>query len=171
MFLPVETELEGSFTVTEKTRLSQESAPCEEDQNYSFSDCIAMYIARLVGCKMERFSLFLGSELSQCSEKSHMIRFNTETTRLLLTSWKDLTLESGCPAKCFMKHFKFSKVKEEVANWRRFWSSAFYLQPESTMVWSEKEYLMNQMLSMVFVGLWDYFLAFHLLYYLFKRTN
>ena len=116
MFLPVETELEGSFTVTEKTRLSQESAPCEEDQNYSFSDCIAMYIARLVGCKMERFSLFLGSELSQCSEKSHMIRFNTETTRLLLTSWKDLTLESGCPAKCSIKHFKFTKVKEEVEN-------------------------------------------------------
>ena len=33
MFLPVETELEGSFTVTEKTRLSQELAPCKEDQN------------------------------------------------------------------------------------------------------------------------------------------
>ena len=64
-------------------------------------------------------------------------------TRLFIATWRDLTCKSGCPFKCTINKFSFTKLTEEVATWKHSWSSAFYLAAETTplMLRKEDEYL------------------------------
>jgi hypothetical protein len=61
-------------------------------------------------------------------------------TRLFYATWKDLTHQSGCFVKCTINQFIFTKVNEEVATWKRSWSSAFYITAETMLLRKKDEY-------------------------------
>ena len=140
IFLPAGRELEGSFSMTEKTSINKDSEPCNNDPSYSFSSCITRHIARLTGCTLDWFNSSIGTEFLPCTTKDHLLAFNENQIRFLTASWRELSTESGCYAKCTVNQFHFTKTKEEVANWKRDWTSAFYLTAEDTSVKKEEEF-------------------------------
>ena len=93
--------------------------------------------------------------------------------RLMATSWKDLNKESGCYASCKIKQFHFTKSKEEVANWKRDWSSAFYLHAENTILKKEEEFWVFDMSDTIngIGGAMGLFLGWSLLFLLQKCAS
>ena len=134
IFLPTDVEMEGSFKITEKTSINKELEPCNTDPVYKFTTCISNYIFELTGCTLD------WPKFSNCFTRTKLIRFQEQITRLLESSWKELNMESGCQSSCRIKQFEFVKQKEELATWKRDWSSAFYLQAETTIMKQEREF-------------------------------
>ena len=140
IFLPMGTDLEGSFTLTKKTSLNKESAPCTNEQEYSFSSCTKQYIALLIGCELDWFSQTKTTDLPACSTRRQLIEFQNQTKRLHSASWHDLTDETGCLVKCTILEYHYKKHKQEEVTWKQDWSSAFYLHAETTKQRLEEEY-------------------------------
>ena len=59
----------------------------------------------------------------------------------LATSWLNLTSNSGCQAKCFVAKFSLVKKSDEGVNWKRNWSSSFYLDVKYTAYEVQEEFL------------------------------
>ena len=140
IFLPVGIDLEGSFTLTQKTSLNKRSSPCTNDPGYSFSSCIRKYIATLVGCELDWFIQTKSTNFPACSTRNHIIEFQNQAQRLHQASWHNLTSESGCQVKCTILEYHFKRNKEESVTWKQEWSSAFYLHAETTKERQEEEY-------------------------------
>jgi hypothetical protein len=134
IFIPTDVEMEGSFKITEKTSINKESEPCNTDPVYKFTTCISNYIFKLTGCTLD------WPKFSNCSTRTKLIQYQDQMRRLLESSWKNLTMESCCYSSCRIKQFEFIKQKEELATWKRDWSSAFYLQAETTFVKQDIEF-------------------------------
>ena len=53
MYIPLKTEVWGSFTSVHKTNLYKESTPCIRDNEYSFTYCMKNYLAATAGCHLD----------------------------------------------------------------------------------------------------------------------
>ena len=51
--LQLNTEIWGSFTVSQITKLNKVSDPCEEDKEYSFTQCLQEFVASSSGCYLD----------------------------------------------------------------------------------------------------------------------
>ena len=131
--------------MTEKSSLSKDSAPCTNDPDNSFTLCISQHITELIGCRLDWFNLTIGTDFPTCSTRDQLLALGYETTRLHSASWRDLTSESGCFVKCTIKQFQFTKIRQDVAEWKRDLASAFYLIAESSVQRVEEEYLVFDM--------------------------
>ena len=53
LFLPIKTEVWGTFTAVDNINLPQKSAPCETNPNYSYTSCMKDYVATTAGCHLD----------------------------------------------------------------------------------------------------------------------
>ena len=53
IYIPIKTEVWGSFTSVHKTNLYKESTPCIRDNEYSFTYCMKNYLAATAGCHLD----------------------------------------------------------------------------------------------------------------------
>ena len=53
IYIPIKTEVWGSFTSVHKTNLYKDSTPCIMDNEYSFTYCMKNYLAATAGCHLD----------------------------------------------------------------------------------------------------------------------
>ena len=53
IYIPLKTEVWGSFTMVQKTHLGKASAPCVTDSGYSYTRCMKDYVAASAGCHLD----------------------------------------------------------------------------------------------------------------------
>ena len=134
IFLGKNNELKASFVMTKKISINKKSAPCIGGQNYSYNKCIFTYVSNQAGCSLNWFSLHVVNQQPVCATKEDILRFETEMTKAVTSSWAELSETSGCYAKCMVKHFHIQSSTRELVTWKRDWSSSFFLTAENTMV-------------------------------------
>ena len=53
IFIPTKREMWGTFKVVQKSKHPRQSAPCVEDPDYSFTQCMMEYVANTAGCHLD----------------------------------------------------------------------------------------------------------------------
>ena len=155
--LQLKNEVWGTFTVSQIRKLNKVSDPCEEDEEYSFTECLMEFVANSTGCYLDWGQSFISANYPGCTTLQQIIDMEKLLHKLSQLSWSKLTKTSGCYGKCQYKKFIFTQVREGVIrdttmvevlflqtsneriDWKVSSSSAFFLSAEKTMIRLEEE--------------------------------
>ena len=74
LFLKKDFEWMGHFVMSQKTVLSKESSPCEDDPGYSYLNCIMSSISKMAGCHLDWFSPLLEENTKSCENVEEILR-------------------------------------------------------------------------------------------------
>ena len=74
LFLKKDIEWMGHFVMSQKTVLSKESSPCEDDPGYSYLNCIMSSISKMAGCHLDWFSPLLEENTKSCENVEEILR-------------------------------------------------------------------------------------------------
>ena len=149
IFLGKNQELRASFMMTEKSNINKKSAPCIDDQSYSYSKCIVTHVSDQAGCSLNWFSSHMGNQHPVCTTKEDILRYETEVTKAVTSSWTELSESSGCYAQCMVKQFQIKSPTLEPVTWKQDWSSTVFLTAENTMVRIEQEFWVFDISDMI----------------------
>ena len=53
IYVPINTEVRGSFHAVQKTKLPKTASPCIQDPAYSFTVCMEKYVSNTAGCRLD----------------------------------------------------------------------------------------------------------------------
>ena len=53
IYLKTKHQIIGDFVQTKRKTLNTQARPCEEDNEFSFTDCVLEFLARKVGCHLD----------------------------------------------------------------------------------------------------------------------
>ena len=152
--LQLNTEIWGSFTVSQITKLNKVSEPCEEDEEYSFTECLMEFVAHSTGCYLDWGLTFTSANYPVCTTLQQITSMEKLLYRISQLSWSKLTKISGCYGKCRYRKFTFTQVNlrerdqtmlqflqtsNERIEWKLPSSSAFFLSAEKTRIRLEEE--------------------------------
>ena len=119
ILIPVKTEVWGSFTVVHKTNLDKATAPCKEDPQYSFTECMKDYVAAAAGCHLDDLVATRQTDVDNkdghnnhppCVTREQVQRYANTLTNVSKLSWMELVQVTECLAKCTYRQFSFEKV-------------------------------------------------------------
>ena len=68
-------EWSGVFEMKQKTLISKETSKCEEDANYSFTNCIFSWVSKTAGCQLGFLSTSPLKE-DECTTKNDILRYS-----------------------------------------------------------------------------------------------
>ena len=66
IYIPGNTEVWGSFTAAQKINLNKNTAPCVDDHDYSFTNCMKEYVARKAGCHLDWVDKHSNEKMGPC---------------------------------------------------------------------------------------------------------
>ena len=122
ILIPVKTEVWGTFTVVQKTNQNKQSAPCQEDPQYSYTQCMKDYVAAAAGCHLDNLVAMTQSQTGvdnndgvqtdnpPCVTREQVQKYATSLTNVSKLSWMELVKVTGCLAKCSYRQFSFEMV-------------------------------------------------------------
>ena len=84
-------------------RLNRVKSPCEEDEDYSFADCIGVTVASKVGCQ-SFWSNYPG--LPTCSNLEQILSLMENFIEIMKIEKYNLTRVSGCRDPCTYMEYK-----------------------------------------------------------------
>lgn len=140
LFLPKNTQFEGSFQVRQKTLINKDDSPCSEDPNYSFQSCIFKWVAKDAGCHLDWFSPVISNGSTPCTRREDIGKYNDALTTALQARWLKLQNMTGCIPKCTVRTFSFVENTKQEANWGRNWSAAFFLDVKTSSFVDQTEF-------------------------------
>ena len=104
------TEIWGSFTVSLIKKLNKVSDPCEEAEDYSFTECLMEFVVRSTGCYLDWGQTFSSANYPVCTTLQQIISMEKLLHRISKLSWTKLTKITRCYGKCQYKKFTFTQV-------------------------------------------------------------
>ena len=119
ILIPVKTEVWGSFTVVQKTNQNKPTALCEEDPQYSYTECMKDYVAAAAGCHLDDLVATRQTDADRsngdhnrppCVTREQVQKYATTLTNVSKLSWMELVKVTGCLAKCSYRQFSFEMV-------------------------------------------------------------
>ena len=134
-------ELRGTFSLKDITHFKSSSRPCEENFEYSFSQCLTSFVEKRSNC-----TIHLPSENGeiQCSFQGFQLYQNYSRT-LKQLSYLDLIVTTGCQPKCRLRKFIYEEKSSEEIVWKHDWISAFYLEPKTVSYTKINEHYLYQL--------------------------
>ena len=109
--LQLNNEIWGSFTLSQIKKLNKASEPCEEEEKYSFTECMMEFVVRETGCYLELGQTFSSANYPVCTTVQQIVNMEKLLHRISKLSWTKLTKISGCYGKCQYKKFIFTEVE------------------------------------------------------------
>ena len=109
--LQLNNEVWGSFTLSQIKKLNKVSEPCEEEEEYSFTQCLMEFVVSSTGCYLDWDQTFISTSYPVCTSLQQIIYMEKLLHKLTKLSWTKLTEISGCYGKCQYKKFKFTQVR------------------------------------------------------------
>ena len=73
--LKTRTLLEGEFQLVERRILNTPTRPCEEDERFSFTECMMEFLARRVGCHLDWVGTWTLPQYPPCSSLQELRQF------------------------------------------------------------------------------------------------
>ena len=53
ILLPTKTEVWGTFTAVQKTKVAKKTSPCVAEPGYSYTQCMMDYVTSTAGCRLD----------------------------------------------------------------------------------------------------------------------
>ena len=110
--LQLNTEIWGSFSVSQIKKLNKVWDPCEEAEEYSFTQCLMEFVASSTGCYLDWGLTFVSANYPACTTLQQIINTEKLLHRISLLSWTKLTKISGCYGRCQYRKFTFTQVQK-----------------------------------------------------------
>jgi hypothetical protein len=147
--------------------MSYPSIPCIDDLSYSYTKCIAAYITRLVGCRLDLAQQLYFMDFPNCLTVSEILSYQDKLVSVNSLQWNILSKKSCCHSKCKIREFIFLDKSREEMTWRHNWSSSFFLVAEKTLIQREEELLAFDFEDMIngIGGALGLFLGWSVLYF------
>ena len=121
-------EVTGTFTVTKIKKLKRPGHYCEEDDQYSYNDCLRSYVMRMTNCNIDAFSNNFNCTLDG------IVKLYDTLIWLKLSTQKTTIEITGCLPKCTRLKYEFKRTAKVTwkKDWKKDWISSFYLSTSST---------------------------------------
>ena len=134
--------------------LSSTDNPCNEDKEYSFTDCLHKYAITFANCSIDFFSEYRDSN-HFCTKSSFKMYIQT-MEYLKQEEISKIKQKTGCNPKCKTIQYSFEKNLQKI-DWNtkhgdNSWMSEVYIQPKSSVVDYSNEYYsfdINDLISSV----------------------
>ena len=134
IYIPLKTEVWGSFTMVQKTHLGKASAPCVTDSGYSYTRCMKDYVAASAGCHLDWVDKDDNNHYGQydpCVTQDQVglqnftlnvncllwetiifqvQRYKSALNNLWTLTWTQLVNVTGCYGKCSYTEYSFKQV-------------------------------------------------------------
>ena len=83
ILIPTKTEVRGTFTAVQKTKLNKATAPCVAEPGYSYTQCMMDYVISTAGCRLDWVHSSRGHGYEPCTtwdqvlQNTHYYYFHT----------------------------------------------------------------------------------------------
>ena len=116
-----------SFKIKVENHIKDSNNDCEDDDDYSLTDCLLNFARTSTNCTMD-FVHFKGS----CSKDSFNDYFKL-LVGLKHDQQSEIMRKTGCKRKCNVVKY-YLTVENKKIMWRPDWASEVYVQPESSTI-------------------------------------